>query len=471
MVSPSCPNTGEINVKTMKKIFGLAAVAWVLAMSVALAQRIQFVSQNDGSNPATGAPATTAPPVVYSSPPATSPYGTPAAGPTPAPGTTGPMFVPPNTTAVAPGTMVAPGPTTMPGMTPQPGSAPIYTPPAGTPGMPATAPPGAAQLPGSNWDSYGTPGCTPCGPQGSLMSQDPYLATTPNLGAGFSMATMQKFLQHIDLSYDWFVGHGDRELGINDVGLSATFAFFAFRGSSDKNRDSPFLVTPGFAVHYWEGPVSLLPPPDPADLPARTYDAYIDAAWNPWIDDNRIFGVELDFRTGVYSDFNRVTSDSIRFMGKGLAVLRFSPSMTLKGGIWYLDRVKVKLLPAGGLCWTPNADVYFDILFPNPEFGRRLSTVGGTEWWLYGRGIYGGGTWTIKRDTGFQPPMPMDGKYDRFDYNDIEVAVGVRFKTLRQFNGYVEGGISCSRELIYKSGDPPAYYPRNTFFLGAGMSY
>jgi len=316
----------------------------------------------------------------------------------------------------------------------------------------AIAPPGMAQPPVNNWDPYGAPGCAP----GSLMSQDPYLATTPSLGIGTGMASMQKFLQRIDFTYDWFVGHGNRELGINDVGLSATFAIPLFH-----NVETPFLVTPGFAVHYWEGPVS-----PPADMPARTYDAYIDAAWNPWIDANKVFGAELDVRTGLYSDFNRLTSDSIRFMGKGLAVLRLSPSMTIKGGLWYLDRVKVKLLPAGGICWTPNADVYFDILFPNPEIGRRLSTVGNTEWWLYASGAYGGGTWTIERN-----PDYYFHKYDTVDYNDIRVAVGVRFKTLRQFTGYVEGGISCSRELVYLHGPPPAYYPLNTFYLGAGMAY
>ena len=70
-------------------------------------------------------------------------------------------------------------------------------------------------------------------------------------------------------------------------------------------------------------------------------------------------------------------------MGKGLAVLTFSPSIKIKAGVWYLDRVVVKILPAGGICWTPNPDVYFDILFPNPKIGKRLTTWGNTDWWIY----------------------------------------------------------------------------------------
>ena len=292
------------------------------------------------------------------------------------------------------------------------------------------------------------------------------------------MAAVQKFVQHVNLNYDWFAGRpsaDNRDLGINDIDLNVTFAFPLFH-----NMQTPFLVTPGFAVHYWAGPVSVLAPPPPpadpppADLPPRTYDAYLDFAWNPQITD--WFGAELSFRTGIYSDFSRVTSDSIRFMGKGVAVIRLSPHMTLKAGVWYLDRVQTKILPAGGLVWTPNDDIYFNILFPNPKIAKRLTTWGNTEWWLYGSGNYGGGSWTIKRNTGFDASVPAwehpaDGSYTRFDYNDIRIAVGLEFKTLRQWEGHFEVGFACSRQLVYEDNLPSTYYPTNTVYLGAGLTY
>jgi hypothetical protein len=283
------------------------------------------------------------------------------------------------------------------------------------------------------------------------------------------MATMQKFIQHVDLDFDWFAGNGDHELGIDDVNLSVTFAFPMLFNSS-----TPLLVTPGFAVHYWSGPVSEPPaPPDftpPADMPARTYDAYLDFAWNPWV--NEFFGGELNFRTGIYSDFYSVTTQSLRFMGKGMAVLRFSPCMTVKAGVWYLDRVTTKILPAGGVCWTPNPDIYFDILFPNPKIGRRLTTWGNTEWWLYARGDYGGGVWTIRRNPDYYNGIvyPVLNN-DLTEYDDIRIAVGVDFKTLRQMKGYFEVGFACDRQLNYKSGLPSSFYPNNTVFVGAGLSY
>jgi hypothetical protein len=286
------------------------------------------------------------------------------------------------------------------------------------------------------------------------------------------MASVQKFLQHIDLDYDWFAGHGVNELGINDINLSATFAFPLFF-----NSQTPLLVTPGFAAHYWEGPVSVPPPPAPADMPPQTFDAYLNLAWNPWV--TEYFGGELSFCTGVFSDFYSVTSESLRFMGKGEAVIKLSPHMTLKAGIWYLDRVKIKMLPAGGLVWTPNPNVYFDILFPNPKAAMRLTTSGNTQWWLYVRGEYGGGVWTIRRnpDPGYYDGDPLNPRHypsmshDVVDYDDIRIAVGLEFKTLRQLNGYFEVGLSCARELNYQSGLPATYYPNNTVFIGAKLSY
>jgi hypothetical protein len=324
------------------------------------------------------------------------------------------------------------------------------------------------QTPPATWDPYATPNNAPS----ALLPQDPYFQSGP---PAVSMASVQKFLQHVDLDYHWFAGSNGQtrheELGINDVELSATFAFPMFFNSA-----TPLLVTPGFAVHYWNGPLSVQPQvstdPAPADLPPRTYDAYLDAAWNPQL--TTWLGSELDFRVGVYSDFNKVTTQAIRYTGKGLFVLTFSPSIKLKAGIWYLDRNVVKILPAGGICWTPNPDVYFNILFPNPKIGKRLTTWGNTDWWLYLSGDYGGGKWQITRNSGLSPnPFypDMNGQPDTFDYNDIRVAVGLEFNTLRQFHGMFEVGGAFSREVIYQSYLPHAYYPNNTVFVRAGLAY
>lgn len=413
----------RIVVKTAKIICTLTTLAWASAALPASAQRVQFATPLVENPPSTAIAPTTAPP------PAT--YGQPA---------------------VTPGASASPYPSSTFAPAPTYGAAPVPT--LGNP----------VQPPPATWDPYATPNNAPS----ALLPQDPYFQS---IAPPVAIASVQKFLQHVDLDYHWFAGNNEpdrhEELGINDVELSATFAFPMFFNSA-----TPLLVTPGFAVHYWDGPLSLPPPMPPPDLPPQTYDAYLDAAWNPqmtpWL------GAELNFRVGVYSDFNVVTTEALRYMGKGLFVLTFSPCIKIKAGVWYLDRNVVKILPAGGICWTPNADVYFNILFPNPKIGKRLTTWGNTEWWIYVSGDYGGGKWQITRQNGLDPnpyAPDMNGTRDTFDYNDIRVAVGLEFNTMRQLHGMFEVGGAFSREVIYESYEPHAYFPNDTVFIRAGLAY
>lgn len=429
VASPPKAEKGNL-VRTVRTI-SLIALAFVLTAPPALAQRVQFATPVSQQDAAAATPTAPPPSSVYVQPSPAPTYTTPS---------------------TAPGPVVS-----------SPVPSPVYAPSATYGPAPVVAP-GAAQAPGGAWDPYATPCNTPT----PLLQQDPYL---PAVAVPVSVATMQKFLQHVDFDYHWFAGNNGQtrheELGINDLELSATFAFPMF-----KNAATPLLITPGFAVHYWNGPLSVPPPMPPPDLPPRTYDAYLDMAWNPQI--NQWLGAELDVRVGVYSDFTNVTTEAIRLPSKGVFVLSLSPSIKLKGGVAYLDRNVVKIWPVGGICWTPSPDIYFNILFPDPKIGKRLTTWGSTEWWLYVSGDYGGGKWQIKRENGLNPNPYVpntNGMLDTFDYNDIRVALGLEFKTPGQFRGMFEVGGAFSREVIYQSYLPHAYYPNNTVFMRAGMSY
>ncbi|MFH1920274.1 MAG: hypothetical protein ABIP48_10370 [Planctomycetota bacterium] len=278
---------------------------------------------------------------------------------------------------------------------------------------------------------------------------------------------MKRFLQEVRLDYVWIPGTTASEFGVNDAELSAEFAIPFLR-----NPQTPLLITPGFAIHYWNGPVTPTappfapPPPEIPPLPSRAYDAYLDAAWQPQL--NRIFGGDVAFRIGVYSDFGRVVNESIRYQGHGLAVIALTPSLQLKAGAVYLDRNRLKILPAGGLVWTPNDDVRFDILFPNPKLALRLPGYSRTEWWLYARGEYGGGAWTVEVD----PAAPFNRT--EIDYNDLRVALGLDFETVRGLNGLFEVGLTFEREVFYRFLAPTAPYtfrPDPTVFVRGGLAY
>ncbi len=347
---------------------------------------------------------------------------------------------------------------------PAPATAGVASPysPTLPPPMPATAAasPGLLQSPTASWDPYATPSPQANAP---LMSQDPYFQS----GAALPGSTMTKFMQKVKVDYDWIYrgGKSEKKLGVNDFDFAATFAFPFFN-----NIDTPFLITPGFGLQLWDGPSTIAP--DYADLPPHTFAPYLDAAWNPQI--TAWLGAELDFRIGVYSDFDLVKSQSIRYTGTGLGVVTLSPNVKAKAGIVYLDRLRVKILPAGGIVWTPNPDVYFNILFPNPKIGRRFVNYGTTEWWGYAEAEYGGGSWTITH--GDIPGSPFAGKshsdrFDQFDYNDVRISFGLEFKTVRRMTGHFDIGVAFDRELRYKSDLPGVYKLDPALITTAGFAF
>ncbi|MBN1589129.1 MAG: hypothetical protein JW888_06420 [Pirellulales bacterium] len=339
---------------------------------------------------------------------------------------------------------------------PPPGVAPVIS---GEVAGPLPTVGGTVVTPAPNWDPYAPPGVTQSPSPLSGASQAPTLLPQdyyPPVPALPDTGRLQRLIDELRLDYDYLAPRGSKSFGTNDLELSATFAFpFLY------NQETPLFITPGFAFHWWQGPNGPdLPPGLLSNMPARVYDAYLDAAWNPQIPGTPVGG-ELAFRVGVYSDLDRVTGESLRYTGHGLMVLSLSPAFKIKAGVVYLDRVRIKILPAGGIVWTPNPDTQFQILFPNPRIARRLANYNTTEWWLYCRGEYGGGSWIIK-------PDGVPGPLDQVDYNDLRFAIGLEFDRMDKIGGLVEVGTAFDRELVVRStGDK--YSPSTTIFLRAGL--
>ena len=231
------------------------------------------------------------------------------------------------------------------------------------------------------------------------------------------------------------------------------------------NIETPLLVTPGFAVNWLQGPVSgppIVGPPPMAggpDLPSQLYDAYLDFAWYPHCYD--WLGAEFGFRPGVYSDFDFVDSDSLRLMGRAAGVVAVSPNTDIVLGAVYLDRVDIKILPVAGVHYRPTPDWDMYMVFPNPKIRKFLAAVGTTKWYGYGAGEYGGGSWTVARQT----------TNDRIDYNDIRVIGGLEWETQSQIRGHIELGYVFDREIIFVSGDPPNFKPDDTIMIRAGVDF
>ncbi len=446
-------------------VLALLAVCAAAGHSVAFGQvQVRFPTP-DPTATAQASPAVTAPPgyPTYGGGVADgSSVASPSNAPAPSPNTMTPF-------AQAPPAGASP---TLPpgGYSAAPGGA-IYSP------GPAATLNGTVQPPPATFDPYAPPGAAPV----VTVPQDPYYANpqpcppSPEL---FTLppvlATGYRFLQDATLDYHWFAGHGSSpgQLGINDIDAFATFAiplpFFEQPAPTPQQAPQPsmLLITPGFAWHFWDGPQSTAADGF-ADMPPRTYDAYLDAAWNPVFIPGQ-FSAELEASYGIYSDFSTLTNQSYRFKGKGMAVIGIPDThLTMKLGVWYINRGNIKLLPAGGFVWKPSPFTEFDILFPNPKFTQMFfTTPGGVEWWWYLSGEYGGGVWTIRRKEG-----PDAGNIDLVTYDDIRFALGVDFKVPRGWKGFFEAGYAFDRQLIYASLDPSTFNANGTFYLHSGFSF
>ncbi len=285
----------------------------------------------------------------------------------------------------------------------------------------------------------------PAYPPGSLTPQAQIGAPQP----GYGLEPL-RVVQSIDFEYTKLFNFGSDKLGQDELRLSTRIAkpiVFDY---------APLEFTPGFAVQYWNGPTGPT-----FDLPARTYSAFLDVAWQPQITEN--LSAELGVQPGVYSDFEEYNSKSFRIKGRGLGLYQWQPHMQIVAGVVYLDRYTIKLLPAGGLIYTPNPDTRWEILFPQPKLAQRLTTVGNIEWWWYVAGEYGGDSWTIERTSGVD---------DGVTYNDIRVMGGLEFMPAPQIGGVkgrIEVGYVWDRELVYLSGG--TFKPSDTMMLRGGLSY
>lgn len=332
-----------------------------------------------------------------------------------------------------------------PSMVPQDPSAGGWFPMGGTPATPAPIP----TLPA--FDPYAGPVSNAPPPAPVFPAMTPPPAGVMR-GDGIFIP-MPRFLDQVRFEGEWLERNGNGGLGITSMNLNASFAFPLLV------RQPAFYVTPGFAVHYWDGPSSGAFQGSP-DLPPRTYDAYLDTSWHPVL--NPWLSADLGVRVGVYSDFNVVNHNSIRLPSRGIGIITLSPAWQVAAGVVYLDRFGVKILPAGGLIWTPNPDVRWEMVFPRPKIAQRVFTFRNTDFWLYGTGEYGGGAWTIRR---------ANGAADEFDYNDYRVLLGIETRGTRRLRMWFEAGYAWNRGVQYYRTDTPGFSPHDTVMLRGGLIY
>ena len=266
---------------------------------------------------------------------------------------------------------------------------------------------------------------------------------------------------------DNFDGKSPDSIQILDTDVSLVFACPNFLGSG-----SPLYIIPSYSHHVWDGPSAT-----GFNLPGSAFSAFLDSGWgsNP----EKTFGVDLGVRIGVFSAFDAIDEESIRYQGKAMGRVRLTPTTSLRLGVAYLDRVKYKLLPIGGVLCFPTPNTRLDLFFPEPKLSHYCSTYGNTDVWWYLFGYYGGGSWTILNPYNSPDQIDLnnpDGTPDQIDLNNIRVMMGFEFGRSEQIRnglrlGFVEFGYAFNQELIYRIQTPGNLDLANSFVIRAGCSY
>ena len=254
---------------------------------------------------------------------------------------------------------------------------------------------------------------------------------------------------------DNFEGKEANSIQILDTDVSLVFACPDFCSSK-----SPLYVIPSYSQHVWDGPSA-----PGFNLPSTAFSAFLDSGWST--NAEKTFGIDFGVRIGVFSAFDAVDSESVRYQGKAMGRVRLTPTTTLRAGVAYLDRVKIKLLPIGGILCFPNPDTRFDLFFPEPKLSHYCSTYGNTDVWWYLYGYYGGGSWTI---------LQSDGSRDQIDLNNTRIMMGFEFGKSEQIRnglrmGFFEFGYAFDQELVYRIQTPGNLDLQNSFVIRAGCSY
>lgn len=255
------------------------------------------------------------------------------------------------------------------------------------------------------------------------------------------------FFQKLSVSDTWLDRAHRDDFGLHEID---TFVMVAVPAPS---REWPLLISPTFNMRLVDGPVT-------PDLPAQLYEAYLDLLWVPQFTP-RLMGI-VGVAPSYYGDFQVDSEEAFRLTGKGLVRFDWIPSrVQILAGVLYLNRNDIKLLPAGGIVWTPSDARRYELIFPKPKLAHRIIVGPDFEDWLYLSAEFGGNTYAIERVTGAN---------DFVTLRDIRTYVGLERK-LNGGAGYrIEIGYVFARRAEYESGTPDVE-PDDTAMLRGGFTF
>ena len=157
------------------------------------------------------------------------------------------------------------------------------------------------------------------------------------------------------------------------------------------------------------------------------------------------------------------SNNAFRVFALGLLNWQCVPErLTLSGGVVYLGRADLPILPAVGMTWTPSTRTTLDLRFPSSKLGYRLDKDGGrSEKWLYATAGIGGNTWSVTR---------RSDASDELSLRDVRIALGIEKRVSGGGGWFAESGYAFGRRIEYES-DESEFELGDALVLRAGWRY
>ncbi|MDR2762573.1 MAG: hypothetical protein LBB88_08245 [Planctomycetaceae bacterium] len=254
------------------------------------------------------------------------------------------------------------------------------------------------------------------------------------------------FFQKLSSSVLWIPEGGDKGLGLVQTDISVVFA------APLPTEKSPLIITPSFSHKRFDRKSA-----DSLDL----YNTGVDFRWLfPVIEKKLSFDVAGSV---LYSGtFEGSSSKSMRYPAHIAAIWNFNPRLKLILGVAYLDRNdEYNWLPIGGLIWTPNPDLNFELLFPIMRIAKRLRCF--DQWdansqkkftrWIYGAFELGGSSWFYEKN----------GIETEIEYRDFRFLIGYEHRCATGVTLGIETGCAIGRQ--FEVSGFPDYKPDTGFFI------
>jgi len=248
------------------------------------------------------------------------------------------------------------------------------------------------------------------------------------------------------LSTTWLPKNGTDGFGTTDVPITTSLAPVWF------DELPALLVTPGFGFHFWQAPDAL-------ELPSTVFDAYVDIAWRTPVTER--FGFGLGLTPGVYGDYRQYSPKAFQLTGWGLVDYKLTSTWTVVAGAAVVRQLDMRVLPVGGLIWTPNSDNRLELLVPRSRYVRKVwSFADGGGTWVYSAFQFGGGSWAVT--------LP-DDTTALVTVSDLRAILGLEWFRTRSVAGVAEVGYVFARTI--SANRVPEFNPTDTLMLSAGATF